>query len=333
MTATLETPERASDSIPNTRRWARLLHGDQKDKNGLPYVTHLDAVAKNLVRFFGFDWELIVACYLHDTVEDVKDGGFSIKTIENEGYSDRTVYVVNVVTKRTSEPNPDYTTRVIKGGADPMKVKLADLYHNTDPERLALLSADKQKRLKEKYYSAIFRIENALVNLGEMREEDRTIDFQEAFDAVKPTYNYTTSSTYSGSGWYKRSLVSMWKGDLIRFPKSADPDKEYLILEKRVKSNGAYALTLEGWDGDVVLTSASEYESLFQSSATYSTKTTYVPMWKQRLGLGADWEEGDEVPRYLHGEKIPEVTQEKALVPYEALPLVDAVKEVAFSDK
>ena len=329
MTEIIATPERASDSIPNTRRWARILHGPQTDKNGLPYVTHLDAVAQYYLYVFGWNEDGIKSCYLHDVVEDVKENGFSIKTVESEGYSEDVVYNVNVVSKRSGEQNYEYITRVIKGGIGPMKVKLADLYHNTEEERLATLDKAKQDRLKEKYFSAIYRIENALINLGVLKESDRTITWEQAVDAVKPTTNYTSSSTYSGTGWYKRSLVSIYKGDLIRFPKSGDPDKEWLVLEKRVKSNGAYAFSLEGWDGDIVLTNTSEYESLYQSTATYTSTVKYTPVWKKRLGVTDEWNEGDPAPKYLTGEKEPEVVT--SVLP--SKELVPAAKEVLFSDQ
>jgi hypothetical protein len=297
------TPELASDSIPNTRRWARDLHGSQKDKNGLPYVTHLDAVAYNYLAKWGFDREQIQACYLHDTLEDVK--GLLQKHLEDQGFSEDTIYVVNVVTKRTAEPNYDYIRRVIKGGVKAMKVKLADMEHNTSEDRIAMQPTHTQKRLLEKYLSGIFRIENALINLGEMDAAERTVTFEQALDAVLTP----TTSAPSSYTWWKRPFVSIWKGDLMRFPDSSEPEREWTILDRRVKQNGTYAFTLEGWDGDIVLSNESSYESRMVGSAVSSG--TFHATWKKRLGLPAEWEKGDDVPKYLEGENVPEeVTEE-----------------------
>lgn len=285
--------EYASYTIGNTRRFARCAHGAQTDKNGLPYVTHLDAVARNLGK--GADVELIKAAYLHDVLEDTR---VTAADLEDQGFSERTIAVVHAVTKLKNEPNYNYTTRVIKAGPDAMRVKLADLYHNSLSSRMEKLPYQTQDRLQEKYYSAIFRIEHALVRLGHMTEEQRTMTFEVALKAVKPTYGGSTVGQ-----WWKRPPQSIMKGDKMRFP--SIPDKEYLVESRRTTKGGNFAFKFVGEDKELVVTPDVAYESKF---GTWDSKTTaYTPVWKKRLGLPSNWLEGDEVPEELEGEEAFEL--------------------------
>lgn len=295
---TEEYVEYASTSIGNTRGYARTAHGNQTDKNKMPYVTHLDTVARNCLRIMGyFDPDVLKACYLHDTLEDTH---LTALDLEMEKYSDRTIAVVHAVTKRHAEPNWEYTTRVILAGPDAMFVKLADLYHNSDPARLATLPKVTADRLIEKYHSAIYRIENALVNLGWMLPDERTITFGEALLAVD-------AKNGVGSGWYKRNLSTMMKGDIVKFTK--DPKQtEHKILSRRLKGNGTYAFLLSGMpEGmEVTITSDTDYVAKWGSS------TGFQPQWQKRLGLPLGWKLSDPAPKYLHGEKTPELAVAEA---------------------
>lgn len=290
-----EYVERPADTLGNTRRFARGAHGPQTDKLGRPYVTHLDAVAHNVYLLVGMDTDLIKAAFLHDTLEDT---AATQTDLEEAGYSARTIHAVLVVTKMKGEANWNYTTRVIKGGTAPMIVKLADLYHNASPARLKGLPAGTQDRLKEKYHSAIWRIERALVKEGVLTDRDRTITFDQAYEAVKPVA--VTAGTWD---WKKRHPQSIAKGDHIRF--KADTAAEFEVVKKRVKGNGQYAFEV-AIDGEVlgmeliIDFNTDDYETKWR-------KTTTTPpihaTWKQRLGLPADWEVGSPIPDTLTGEK------------------------------
>lgn len=291
--------ERPADTLGNTRRFARLAHGPQTDKLGRPYVGHLDAVAHNVYMLVGMDMDLIKAALLHDTLEDT---AVTQAMLEEAGFSPRTIHAVLVVTKMKGEANWSYTTRVIKGGTGPMIVKLADLYHNASPKRLAGLKPLDRDRLEEKYHSAIFRIEHALVKEGVLIERDKTMTLEKAYDAVKP---YTAKVT-SGSNWEwkKRHPQSIAVGDRIRF--KADPTAEFEVMKKRVKSNGQYAFEVTV-DGEPL---GMEINLDFNHDA-YETKWRAVsvtnppahPIWKKRLGMPQDWEYGDPIPDTLEGEK------------------------------
>ncbi|MER6786228.1 HD domain-containing protein [Streptomyces sp. NPDC000658] len=125
---------------------ARSAHAGQTDKAGRPYAEHLRAVAEG-VRDRGGDADQIAAAWLHDAVED---DALSEAWLEAADLSDRTKAVVLAVTKRAGEAPQAYAARILATpGA--LLVKEADLAHNADPARLAVLDAPTRTRLTEKY--------------------------------------------------------------------------------------------------------------------------------------------------------------------------------------
>lgn len=133
-------------SLADIEATARAAHAGQTDKAGRPYAEHLRAVAEG-VRARGGDEEQIAAAWLHDAVED---GRLSAGRLEEAALTRRTKDIVLAVTKRSGEPPEAYAARILATpGALP--VKEADLAHNADPARLALLDGPTAKRLTEKY--------------------------------------------------------------------------------------------------------------------------------------------------------------------------------------
>ncbi|MFE1307591.1 HD domain-containing protein [Streptomyces sp. NPDC058755] len=125
---------------------ARTAHAGQTDKAGRPYAEHLAAVADG-VRARGGDAEQIAAAWLHDSVED---DALSEEWLTAAALTDRTKAIVRAVTKRAGEEPEEYARRVLATpGA--LLVKQADLAHNADPERLAVLAGPTRERLTQKY--------------------------------------------------------------------------------------------------------------------------------------------------------------------------------------
>ncbi|MGX1545102.1 HD domain-containing protein [Streptomyces adustus] len=125
---------------------ARAAHQGQTDKAGRPYAEHLRAVADG-VRERGGDDEQIAAAWLHDSVED---DALSARWLHEAALSARTKDIVLAVTKRTGEDPAAYARRILATpGA--LLVKEADLAHNADPARLAVLAPATRDRLTEKY--------------------------------------------------------------------------------------------------------------------------------------------------------------------------------------
>lgn len=125
---------------------ARAAHEGQTDKAGRPYAEHLRAVAEG-VRRRGGDDEQIAAAWLHDAVED---DALTERWLDGAALSRRTKDIVLALTRRPGEPPEEYAARILATpGA--LLVKEADLAHNADPARLAVLDEATRTRLAEKY--------------------------------------------------------------------------------------------------------------------------------------------------------------------------------------
>ncbi|MDK0519454.1 HD domain-containing protein [Streptomyces sp. ML-6] len=125
---------------------ARAAHAGQRDKAGRPYTEHLAAVAEG-VRARGGSDEQIAAAWLHDAVED---DALSREWLAGAALPQRVKDMVLAVTKRDGEDLVAYTRRILDTpGA--LLVKEADLAHNADPDRLAVLEPATRTRLTEKY--------------------------------------------------------------------------------------------------------------------------------------------------------------------------------------
>jgi (p)ppGpp synthase/HD superfamily hydrolase len=140
-----ETPQQKL-SLADVEALARAAHEGQTDKAGRPYAEHLKAVAEG-VRARGGDEDQIAAAWLHDAVED---DALSDQWLEEAALSRRTKDIVRAVTKRAGEPPEAYAARILATEGAPL-VKEADLAHNADPARLAVLDETTRKRLTEKY--------------------------------------------------------------------------------------------------------------------------------------------------------------------------------------
>lgn len=133
-------------SLAEVEELARAAHAGQTDKAGRPYAEHLAAVAEG-VRARGGDPDQIAAAWLHDSVED---HALTEECLDAAALSPRTKAVVRAVTKRPGEPPESYAERILTTpGA--LLVKQADLAHNADPGRLAVLDEGTRERLTEKY--------------------------------------------------------------------------------------------------------------------------------------------------------------------------------------
>ncbi|MFE2047110.1 HD domain-containing protein [Streptomyces sp. NPDC059459] len=125
---------------------ARAAHAGQTDKAGRPYTDHLRAVAEG-VRRRGGDEEQIAAAWLHDAVED---DALSEEWLREAALSRRTKDIVLALTKRSGEPPEEYAARILATPGARL-VKEADLAHNADAARLAVLDGATRARLTEKY--------------------------------------------------------------------------------------------------------------------------------------------------------------------------------------
>lgn len=125
---------------------ATIAHEDQTDKNGAPYIEHPAAVASYVTT----DDEKAVA-WLHDVIEDTV---VTADHLLEMGFPKRIVDAVVLLT-RTREVSSDDYYAAIRQNPLARTVKIADVKHNTEPSRVALLPRDVQKRLEKKYKKAL----------------------------------------------------------------------------------------------------------------------------------------------------------------------------------
>lgn len=109
------------------RDFALNVHGTQKygDK---PYIVHLDEVAK-VAKEFGCDYEIIVAAYLHDIIEDTKIPYKVIKDLFGLRVAEM-VYCVTDELGRNRKERKEKTYPKIKSNKDAIKLKLCDRIAN-----------------------------------------------------------------------------------------------------------------------------------------------------------------------------------------------------------
>ncbi len=125
-------------------------HKDQLDKSGMPYVFHAFHLAEQMDTE-----EKVIVALLHDVVEDT---GYSLKDLENMGFSEPVIHALALLTHEKGAPYMEYVAR-IKGNPLARAVKLADLKHNSDLSRLDFVD--------EKAIQRVRKYEKAIALLGE----------------------------------------------------------------------------------------------------------------------------------------------------------------------
>lgn len=127
-------------------RIAYAAHEGQVDKCGIPYIAHPLHVAEQMD-----DETSTCVALLHDVVEDTD---VTLDDLAREFPSE----VVEGVRLMTHEPGVGYLdyVRAIKGHPVAVKVKLADLAHNSDQTRFAGcdVSLEKIAAYQQKYAAA-----------------------------------------------------------------------------------------------------------------------------------------------------------------------------------
>ena len=125
---------------------AYAAHHGQVDKAGVPYIFHPLHLAE------GMDEEIsCCAALLHDTVEDTE---ITLEALAAEFPAE----VVEAVRLLTHNPETDYFdyVRQIRSNPIALKVKLADLQHNSDATRFAGVEVPKERigYFRDKYTKA-----------------------------------------------------------------------------------------------------------------------------------------------------------------------------------
>lgn len=123
---------------------AYSAHHGQADKAGIPYIFHPIHLAESM------DDEIsCCAALLHDVVEDT---AVTMEELATE-FPAEVIEVLKLLTHEDSEDYFDYV-RAIKTNPTAVKVKLADLSHNSDQTRCTSLSEERLAQLRQKYQKA-----------------------------------------------------------------------------------------------------------------------------------------------------------------------------------
>lgn len=139
-------------------------HAGQLDKCGQPYILHPIAVAEAVEGAETLAIEnLVIVALLHDVLEDTD------YRLPRQDLSTAQAAALDYLTRWTGATYEDYIDRLCEAiepkGAKfelPLIVKLADLYHNLQPERQACLPEKERKSLEGRYLKARDRIWEAL---------------------------------------------------------------------------------------------------------------------------------------------------------------------------
>lgn len=178
MTETIRQP-----TVKETIAFMIAFHGDQKDKSGVPYFYH---PARVMIRLGpdATDNERIAAL-LHDVIEDTET---TFDDLEGLGYSEEVLKIVNLLTKRDAETHKSYIFRIVgSGNTSAMKIKLADMYDNSNLAR-AEACADSEVRetilsmINSRYRPAIRFVRESLATLGEDTSSIISDDVDVQFD-------------------------------------------------------------------------------------------------------------------------------------------------------
>lgn len=131
----------------NTKKAMKIAfnsHLGQADKGGMPYIYHPMHLAEQMET----ESECIVAL-LHDVVEDTP---ITFADLEKE-FSEEVIDALKLITHDKSVDDFEYI-RNLKHNKIARKVKLVDLYHNSNLSRLENIT-EKDKKRAERYKKEI----------------------------------------------------------------------------------------------------------------------------------------------------------------------------------
>ena len=135
---------------------ATNAHAGQFDRGGNPYILHPLKVMHYLKTT---DEELQCIALLHDVIEDTNTTWEDLREI---GCTSRVISAVRVLTKMPGQSYDEYKLEVF-ANLDAMRVKMADLRHNTDIRRLKGITEKDIARLA-KYNQFYLELASALSN-------------------------------------------------------------------------------------------------------------------------------------------------------------------------
>lgn len=134
---------------------AARVHEKQTDRGGRAYILHPIRV---MMRLRTDDEEMNCIAVLHDVCED-SDGEVTIESLRAEGFSERVLTALDLLTHRKDVPYEEYI-RKIATNRDAIRSKKEDLRDNGDITRLKGLR-DKDFERMQRYHRAYVFLCNA----------------------------------------------------------------------------------------------------------------------------------------------------------------------------
>ena len=135
---------------------ATNAHAGQFDRGGAPYILHPLKVMHYLK---SDDEELMCMALGHDVIEDTE---VTYRDLRDAGISERVVAGIRALTKVPGQTYEEYKAGVF-ASKDAMRVKMADLRHNTDIRRLKGVTEKDIARMA-KYHMFYMEIKSRLVD-------------------------------------------------------------------------------------------------------------------------------------------------------------------------
>lgn len=149
------------DDYKRAHQLVSLLFHDKTDKEGEPYIYHLERVSNKLT-----NEKTRIAGLLHDVVEDTE---LTLDDLRNLNFTEEIIELVNLVTNTTKEKSyHDKITSIIESNnIEAIKLKYSDMSDNADPKRLSKLSEEKRDYFINKYQPELIRLDSILKERGE----------------------------------------------------------------------------------------------------------------------------------------------------------------------
>lgn len=148
-----QQPRNLHKLLSKAIRIASEAHEKVLDRGGSPYILH---PLRLMFRLRTDDPELMAIAVLHDVVEDSE---WTIDALRHEGFSERVLSALSLLTHDDGSPYSDYIEK-ISTNLDAVLVKMEDLRDNSDITRLKGVTEKDLKRT-EKYHKSFIRLKEA----------------------------------------------------------------------------------------------------------------------------------------------------------------------------
>lgn len=146
------------DFLEKAIELAHYIHKDEVDKAGKPYILHPLAVSELL------DDDIDKAIgVLHDTIESNPE---ALNMLKDINAPEEVIEALKLLTRDLNDTYKEYIFNLADSrNIRAIKVKLADISHNTSPERMDHLPEKTSKSLKKRYSEAKAILEPVLDKL------------------------------------------------------------------------------------------------------------------------------------------------------------------------